>query len=278
MKKVIISLLFLAVSVISLGSNQWIGINKNTPSPARTELVSSQSDRSIVHFSIDGFMMKEVQTPRGLSNIIMVDEATPAEEKGNPDLPKLVTALAIPDLAEMEYTILSADYTDYPNVLVAPSKGVISRTEDPATVPFTYGRSYSMNAFWPDKTAGISDPYIIRDVRGQNIIVYPFHYNPVTKTLRVYHDITVELKKKSDAGKNPLTRKAPASNEFQALQQHHFLNKGILSYNPLNDYGKILVICHDAFISSMEPYVDWKNSCGFPTKIVGTSVTGTTAS
>ncbi|MDZ7777584.1 MAG: C25 family peptidase propeptide domain-containing protein [Bacteroidales bacterium] len=39
--------------------------------------------------------------------------------------------------------------------------------------------------FYPADHAILRTPYILRDYRGQTIVVNPFRYNPVTKELRV---------------------------------------------------------------------------------------------
>src|SRR5450759_3581523 len=123
------------------------------------------------------------------------------------------------------------------------------------------------------------DPYILRDLRGQTLIVYPFQYNPVTKVLRVYNDLTVEVRKVSDKGVNPMVRKTKdirVNKEFNAIYSRHFLNYGPLNYIPLNDYGNILVISYGTFMTAMQPYVNWKRSIGFPTTIVNIDSVGTT--
>ena len=163
---------------------------------------------------------------------------------------------------------------------IAPSKGVITRDIDPATVPYRYGDEYSRNAFFPGMITGMRDPYIIRDLRGQTLIVYPFQYNPVTKVLRVYNDLTIEVRKISDKGMNPLVRRTNdlrINKEFNALYSRHFLNYGVVTYTPLNDYGNILVISYGTFMTAMQPYVDWKRTIGYPTTMVSIDSVGTTS-
>ncbi len=279
MKKLLFSCIFMVIS-FGLMSANWVGISSQVPAPAKIRLVSSTLEKSKVQFTIEGFQLTEVTTPRGKSFTLSVAEGIPLQETGAPDVLKLTAALAIPDMAGMEVHVISSSYTDYPNIDLAPSKGVISRNIDPSTVPYTYGKSYQRNAFFPGTLADAGTPYIIRDVRGQNLVLYPFQYNPVTKTLRVYQEVTVELRKVNDLGMNPLGRKVlnhRETSEFSAVYHRHFLNADNLDYTALNDYGKVLVICYGAFMDAMTPYVNWKNALGFPTKIVNVTTIGTTA-
>jgi len=280
MKKILFLLIFLAYTFAGFSSH-WVTINSATPSPAKTQLVSSTGETSIVHFTLDGFSLTEINTPKGLANSITVDKLTPILEGGAPDLPKIASSLIIPDLAEMSIRVISSSYRDFDNMVIAPSKGNIMRDTDPASVPFQYGKSYETNNFFPGSLTGTRTPYIVRDFRGQTILVYPFQYNPVTKILRVYYDITVELYKSGETGENPFYRTSGETRihpEFRVVYFNQFLNAQSPDYTPVGEYGRILVISHGPFMSAMQPWVSWKSSIGYPTEIVDVASIGSTAS
>ena len=280
MKKSILSLIFLVIYTVGFSVN-WIGINSSAPVPAKTTLSFSDIDRSVVHFTIDGFNLKEIQTPRGTAYTINMGKSTPLLTAGAPDLPKLTATLIIPDLAEMGVKVVSSSFKDYENMEIAPSKGVIMRDVDPASVPYQFGEQYNQNKFFPGELTGTREPFITRDLRGQTIIVYPFQYNPVTKTLRVYYDLTVELYKVRENGDNPLNRQGKSlrlSRDFMSVYSNAFLNRDVISYVPLDDYGRMLVISYGQFMTDMQPFVDWKNSTGIPTEMIDVATAGTTAS
>ena len=135
MKRTILSIVFLAIWLTGFNEN-WIEINSSNPSPAKITLVSSTIDRSVVHFTLDGFYTKEVQTAKGTAFTISSGNATPILAAGSPDLPKLTSSLIIPDLAGMGIHVVSSSFKDFENMEIAPSKGVIMRDVDPSTVPF----------------------------------------------------------------------------------------------------------------------------------------------
>ncbi|MBV5267587.1 MAG: hypothetical protein JZU67_03560, partial [Burkholderiaceae bacterium] len=115
---------------------------------------------------------------------------------------------------------------------------------------------------------------------GQTLMAYPFQYNPVTKTLRVYYNLTIELYKSSEAAINPLPqiiqdKKIPQ--DFQSVYQHQFMNFDAMSYSPLADYGNLLVICYGPFMSAIEPYVNWKRAEGYHTELINKDSVGNTA-
>ena len=190
MKKLLFSLLFVALSATTF-AQQWTGIGKSRPAGPEVKLVTSSEQQVVVDFSLGGFYLTRVSTPSGDQQIVSVPDMASMLEAGAPDLPQFPIPAIIGDLAEMEVSVLASDFRDYENVEVAPSKGNFSRMIDPETVPYTYGDMYRQDAFYPAAQAHLETPYIIRDYRGQNIMVTPFAYNPATKTLSVYHNMTI---------------------------------------------------------------------------------------
>ena len=269
-----LSLLF----VFQIFASDWTNIRSDRPVPAEKQLLHSTIETSQIRFSLDGFLSNAVSTPQGEAIVISLDGATPLLQSGAPELPKLTASVIIPDLAEMSVEVIHSSYMDFEDILVAPSKGNLYRDIDPATVPYIFGVEYWTDAFFPGTLAGLRDPYISRDHRGQTVIVYPFQYNPVTRTLRVYYDITVRLTRISDNGANPLVREqAPekVDAQFQQIYSRHFLNAGNGSrYIPVEEYGNILVISYGAFMSAVEPWVEWKKQVGYPVEMVDVATIG----
>lgn len=277
MKKVLFSLVFVAMSAMAF-AQQWTGISKSSPTSPEVKLVSSSEQQVVIDFSLGGFYLTRVNTPNGVQQIVSVPKMAAELEAGLPDLPHYPVPVLIGDMAKMNVKVTASDYTDY-NVEVAPSKGNISRQVDPATVLYTYGEMYSQNAFYPAAQATLDAPYILRDCRGQNIVVRPFAYNPVTKTLRVYHHLTISMDKVGDNGENPkLSRKGTfkVDPEMKQAYSRRFINfaENATKYIFDEDRGEMLVICTDVYMDNLQPLVDWKNQSGRPTTLVSLSEAG----
>ncbi len=278
MKKLLITVVGLLLSsVISMGTN-WVGIESPDPAPAQAKLEYSTIDRTVINVYIPGFQKSPVKTPNGNEYIISLNKTTPVLKKGAPDLPKLTASVIIPDMAGMEVKVLSSKYKEYHGQEIAPSKGSFSRNIDPSDVPYIYGEEYNKNEYFPGDITGLRDPHIIRDHRGQTIIVYPFQYNPVSKTLRVYYEIKLEIYQVNNDGKNKLIRKEePFSvvDEFGKIYEQYFLNYNNIRYTPLDEQGDMLIISYGEFIETMQPFVEWKNTIGINTEIVDVATIGT---
>ena len=279
MKKVLTTLVFLVLAVLSFGQ-QWVAIKSDTPSTIQTTLVSSSENQITVNLQVPGFYAFEVATPRGEANIISVPKTVSTAAAGEPNLPMIAVPAIIGDRQHYGIRIVDAQYTDFA-MEVAPSKGDFPRTFNPEDVPYTYGEAYSTNAFFPSQNVGLYEPYILRDFRGQNMVVYPFAYNPISKTLRVYYNMTVEMYSDGISSENIIDRRSnevKMDPEFDAIYANQFINypESMAKYTPMVETGELLIICHDAFMTAMQPFVNWKKQIGRPTTMVGTSTAGTT--
>jgi len=250
--------------------------------PTEVKLLNSNKQRNHLTFNLNAFYKKAVNTPRGKSFVIDIEEGSRILEKGNPDLPKLSESFIIPDAKKMKVEIVSSEYKEIKDIEIAPSKGNFTRDKDPEKIPYTYGKIYKRNGFYPKNLAELQNPYIVRDYRGQALWIYPVQYNPVEKILRIYTKIELKIIDTGKKGKNPFDRKKPLSkvnSQFDLLYQSHFINYETYSkYTPLDEEGSMLIISDATYMDAMQNFVDWKMQKGVPVEMVDVETIGRTAS
>ena len=274
-------LLFLIISIFSIDlfSQEWVNCGSQKPVAPSVKLISDSKETISVRFTLDGFYKNEAKTPHGLQYTISAPKMASLLEEGAPDLPLFAIPILIDDRADMKIQVKDVQYQEFENIEIAPSKGNFSREINPESVPFRYGVPYLKNRFFPDSPAQLDTPYILRDFRGQNILVYPFAYNPTTKTLRVYTELVLTMVKTSDNGRNAKTSRKVATKmapEIKAMYSHRFINfkENISKYPFIPDEGEMLVISPPAYLDAMQPFVDWKNESSRPTTLVNLSDIG----
>ena len=246
------------------------------------KLITATEANITIDIQVPEYQAHAVMTPQGEAFVITAPEAMNCAKAGEPDLPILVIPTMIGDDALMTVNVIQSEYTDYENMEIAPSKGDFPRSIDPDEVPYTYGEAFQKNAFFPSQLAKLDEPYIHRDVRGQNIVLYPYSYNPVTKILRVFTHVVVSMTNIGKDTRNVISQRTKSTKldpEFKAMYQNRYINfaESMSKYNPTEENGELLIICHDAFMDAMQPFVAWKKQIGRPTTMVGTSATGTSA-
>ncbi len=278
MKKTFLTIVTFLLA-LSVSAQEWVGINKSTPAKIQETLISSSDNSIVVDVNVSGFYKKTVRTSDGEMLLISGEGMAAMPIKGAPNLPMYPISMIVGDRAEMEVSVLKSKYVDFENVEVAPSKGNFSRQINPDDVPYTYGDMYQQDAFYPAEQVTLGEPYILRDFRGQNLMVYPYSYNPVTKTLRVYTYLRIEAKKISDDGDNQKVnrrRNNKIAPEVNTLYKRRFINypTNEKRYSFLEEEGEMLIICVDDYEGALQPLVEWKNISGRPTSMVKLSETG----
>jgi len=266
----IASKLIIVLSFILTGlfARQWVETGTSRPSEPVWD-VNSISDRHLeISFDVGGYFLE--QLPNG-KNRITFPGSVPILESGAPELPRMARSIIIPDLAHMELSVLETEFIDVPMENVEPSKGNLTRDIDPSTIPYTYGKSYQTDEWYPGNFVFMREPYIMRSLRGQTVVLQPIQYNPIQRTLRIYTHIKISILENGLSQNNPLTRRPSngGSREFEHMYKEHFINYPTDDrYDVLGEQGPMLIISYGDFMDEMQTFVDWKNYKGIPTEMV----------
>ncbi|MCL2512067.1 MAG: C25 family cysteine peptidase, partial [Bacteroidales bacterium] len=178
----------------------------------------------------------------------------------------ITASVQLPAQKDVDLGVVYTEYTDIPlNDPLVPSRGGISRSQDASAIPYRIAPESLIDAFYPTAMAVAEEPYIMRDVRGTTVTVYPFQWNAVTQTLRVYTKVTVILTENDQPATNPLLREnSNPIREVRGMYKSIFINY-TESRIPLTmaDYGDILVITTARDENAIQPYIDWKRAKGY---------------
>lgn len=193
---------------------------------------------------------------------------------GEPALPYYAKALLLPNTGAANMEIEHDGYYEIHDISVAPSKGSLTRNIDPKDVPYRFGEVYNQDAFYPGELAVMNEPFVLRKTRGAGISLFPYQYNPVTKTLRVYQNLRIKVTiDPSQTGINEIAPKGLPLHEdaFASIYAKTFLNPPPLqqaNYNVVPENGELLIIVPGEFAESIAPLVDWKIKKGIKTTVI----------
>ena len=276
--------IFILFSLLSMGivvTDEWVGISSSVQKKPDINVLSSDFENTLIEFKLPGFNQRSVEVNGKEHIVISFPESAANLDAGFPDLPSISKSLVIPNNGLMKIEIIDAQYVEYDNILVAPSKGNISREIDPSSINFTFNDVYLNDMYYPEAQVDLKEPYILRDFRGQTISFEPFSYNATEKTLRVYEYLKVRVYNSGIDNRNILNDRVvdKIDKEFKNIYEKQFLNfSQNTRFDYLEDQGGMLVISFGSFINTMSPFVEWKNIKGIPTEIVDVSSIGSSAS
>ncbi len=272
-----------AVALLVLGATAETVTLSSDADAVAVGVVAADDTRTVIEYEFGSFAKSPVDIDGDTYYAITIGTEGNMLERGLPGLPVVARSIIIPDDAAMDVRVLGMSYVDFEDVPVAPSKGVISRNIDPATVSYDFDSFYQTDQWFPEEVVHAREPYIMRDVRGQTIVLSPAQYNPATKTLRVYTSVIVEVYSTGSGYINVLERKPNESRvaEFERIYSRHFLNYDHVRfdrYTSVGEVGNMLVISYGSFMTAMEPFVEWKKQMGVPCEMVSVTDAGGSAS
>jgi hypothetical protein len=230
----------------------------------------------ILEFEVDEYTLETVDIEgRACSKVVLPGEVT-FLEKGMPELPTIARNVIIPDNGQMAHRIIDIEYETRSVSTVVPSKGNLLRSVDPNSVPYTFDKFYEADAWWPEHSIELYEPFILRDYRGVTVRFNPFQYNPVLGELKICRRIVVEVYKTANGGVNVLdVEKKLATREFANIYKSIFLNFGQARYDSVSERaGRMVIISADVYLGNLAPFVEWKRRKGIETMVIPISTVG----
>ncbi len=217
--------------------------------------------------TLDGTEYDEIQLPA--AEHLFAGETA---EDGQPNMPILTTNLAIPDRAGIEYTVEYSGFDVIDNIDIAPSQPATLESGENLPAFTIDTRTYSSDKFYPGDLAEVHDPVIMRDLRMVQVSMYPVQYNPVTRQLRVYRDLSVSVSYTSENAVNPKTvHHQYLSDGFYPIYRSTVSNFDEFFSTTEVRRGGYLIIAKDAFIDTLRALADWKHRKGYTVYITPTT-------
>jgi len=232
------------------------------------------------NINLNQFSEKEVFVNGSSYRALTIPEYGYTSPIGKPQLPAIRLLLAVPSLSNISLEILQADYSTLPkDYNVYPVQEPLLENQP---VKFTIDKSfYNTDIFYPGELASIGDEAILRDYCIIQLEIFPFKYNPVTKKVRFYSDLIVELEFKEKPTKlresllfenlydsmifnYDSARNWPVKSEIKVGSKGF----GVLGGTAPYDY---LIIVYDDFYNSTLDLRDWKVAKGLGVEVTKTS-------
>lgn len=265
MKKVIILITLVAIAYCSFAQHYTVQ--------------QSSYSQITLSFKSDQIQCEAVNTPEGYFTRITMDEYSPSNKVGYPELPVLSKLLEIPLCDSVVATVTNSVYDEYD----ASELGIKSpiypvQTNYPKTYtgdrPFDQNKElYRTNAFYAEPLVRVEKSGTMRDITMANICVSPVQYNPVTNKVRVYRtlDVTVTFVNANIPGTYELKSKygSPAFQVGSSSVINPMGTRDEFSGTPI----KYLIIANGMFADNeqLNQFIQWKKRIGYIVQVAYTS-------
>ncbi|HBS88740.1 MAG: hypothetical protein A2W91_19040 [Bacteroidetes bacterium GWF2_38_335] len=227
----------------------------------------NRGDMFTLNFSIEDYGVYDVVKNGQTFTAIKFPGSVKTVKAGWAELPFLNASVQLSPDKNVTIEVVDFSYVDIDlEKPLLPSRGTIYRNQDPSTIPYVIDPASIVDAWYPHDLFIGSEPYIMRDVRGENIHVYPFQYNPVQKKLRVYTSMTLRVVENGEAPVNPIANESTSiAAEMKSVYESMFVNYNKNPYRwtqEVGDHGEMLVIYTSRDATVIQPWITWKKQKG----------------
>ena len=282
MKKLSI-LLFLAMSTLfALAQNGHIDL-RGTSSAEITHSDFSSLRATFNYGSIESI---EVATERGTFSEIAIEGTYASGEIGTPQLPASHQLLAVPFGATPSVNVINystSDYSlaDYGINTIMPHQPSVRKDQRPEDVEFVYNAAaYQSRSLSTAPQASIELQGTLRGVQVGSLVINPVSYNAATNTLRVFNNIEVEVRfdgaDRAETERMLLNTYSPyfdivykQSFNYREIMDVYDDHPDLMAY-PVN----MIVVAPEDYISTLQPWLNWKTQKGFYVNVVTTAQAG----
>ena len=285
MKKLSLLIVLAMSALFVLAQNGRIDLR----STSSAEILHSDFTSLRATFSYGSIESIEVATERGIFSEIAIEGTYASGEIGSPELPATHQLLAVPFGATPSVNVISysaTDYrlSDYGINTILPHQPSIRKDQRPEDVAFVYNTAaYQANrslASAPEATIEVQGT--MRGIRIGSLVINPVSYNPTSNTLRVFNDIEVEVSfDGADRAETERMLLNSYSPYFDIVYKQMFNYRQIMDvYDDHPDLMAypvhMIVITPENYISTLQPWLNWKIQKGFDVNVVTTAQAGGT--
>lgn len=278
----ICALLISPLSLMTIADEQKTASVNNDYSYILTEAGLSGVDFSL---SINDYSFETIELEGTVFGRIYLHNGGTTADYGKAELPVVSFHVAVPQGAEVDLNYEVSDYTLLQDYYIYPSQPPKPETDGYDDPPFTINESfYSRDDYYPSSIVEVSPIKLMRGCRMVMVSIFPFVFNPVAESLKVYDEISVDID--FVGGSEEFIPERYRSIYFQPLLDAYILNSDNIERAPLHNPSEpllngnradLLIVVYDDFYEEIMPLAEWRHKTGIETKVVKWSDIGTTA-
>ncbi len=197
---------------------------------------------------------------------VLFESCLPTKKKGFPEVSYFKLSFQLRNNRNYRLVVqkLTFDEQTYEGDWL-PSRGQILRSQDPSKVPYEMERKAMVDADYPESEfALLGDPFLIREVRGIDVTIYPVLVNTVQRRVKILKTIQFDLVPEEEG----VVMNQQPQRTLRILSQNEPVLSSLFSNfrwdGELDDGpGHMLVIYAADYKDAIQPFISHKESQGF---------------
>ncbi|RLD54528.1 MAG: hypothetical protein DRI97_11345, partial [Bacteroidetes bacterium] len=274
MKKLTLS--FLAIlflmSQAAFSQDSWISLNGSGPQFPVVQIESQDMTGLTLSITVPGLYSEQVVQDGITYQQLRFEAWQTLHETGLPELPVIGEVIALPGDKLAKVKVLETESVILENILVYPSQTPSKDITNGQYTGFDINEEfYSQDISFPKVIANTNDPGIWRDVKVAGLQICPFQYKAGSRQLEVITKLRLRVDFYGVDTEVVLNRSKDIPASFFKMYEAGILNFESMGYSvkstKANDDIKYLIITNTNPLTTLEPFVDWKNRQGFPVEV-----------
>ncbi len=238
-------------------------------------LKSFDVNHSTLQASKPDFSIGKVSFAQGEYDFLSTDLEGQLRLIGAPDLPTTSTLLAVPATGELQTEISYTSMHVESDINLAPFQPVQLETHNRPEGFAMDQAIYTQDAWFPESPVMLHERFQMRDLTLVTVEVSPFQYNPVTKELRVYEGLEVNVNHSE-----PLAApERPISRFFKPIYENLVPNSTLVLEPNYQTPSILFIHTENTTVTTLlQALMDWRHEKGFEVHSASTLQTGSSNS
>ncbi len=256
----------------AFAQNNWISIDGSDPQFPTVQIEDQDMNGLTLKISVPGMYSEEV-VHDGITYQRLTFEAWQTlHEVGMPELPIISEIIALPDDKLVKVKVLETKSVILSDMMVYPAQTPSKDILNGQYTGFDINEGfYTQDITFPETMANTNNPGIWRDVKVAGLNICPFRYKVADRQLEVMTYMRIRVDFYGTDTEVVLNRDKHISRYFYNMYDAGILNFVSMGYTIENTKAdndiKYLIITNTNPLTTLEPFIDWKNRQGFPVEV-----------
>ncbi|GAP42401.1 protein containing PKD repeat [Lentimicrobium saccharophilum] len=223
--------------------------------------------------TVSGIGFSEVNTSEGFFTLLNIKEFGLRNAEGEPALPVYRKLIEVPLGATYSVRIRHSHITEIDlgqhgvRFPVFPAQPPLSKSDDPDKVPFIINKVlYNTDRYIEDELVTVTNIGLMRALNLARVDISPVQYNPVTRMLKIYDDLEIEIVfENADIQGTEELKLSKASPYFISTYKMaaNYRSPGPEDALITSAPATYVIVSDPMFQSALQPFIQWKVKKGF---------------